>query len=74
MPAARKKKTVAAAPAPGPAEWWVEVVPHAKGGEVHRIGPCASERAAERCESGVERNLNHEQFYTRIVSGPPGKP
>jgi hypothetical protein len=74
MPAERKK-VVAKAPAmPTPTEWWVEVVPHAKDGRTHRMGPFASERTAERCESGVERNLNHEQFYTRVTSGPAGKP
>jgi hypothetical protein len=74
MPAARKKKTVAAAPAPGPAEWWVEVVPFDAGDDVHRIGPYANKRLAERAESGVTRNLDDTRFCTRVTSGPAGKP
>lgn len=66
---AKRKKTAAATPAPGPAQWWVEVVPYEKGSEINHMGPFTSERLAERCEGGVERNLNHECFYTRIVSG-----
>lgn len=75
MPAARKKVTAKVSAAPAPTEWWVEVVPQRKqDGEIHRMGPFASERTAERCESGVERNLDHERFYTRVTSGPAGKP
>lgn len=65
------KKTAAAAPAPGPTQWWVEIAPIRKGGggEVRRMGPFASERTAERCESGVMINMDHGRFYTRIASG-----
>ena len=44
----------------------VEVVEYASSNVVHRI-PCnGSKRDAEKTESGVNRNLNHEKFYTRI--------
>lgn len=33
---------------------------------LHRLGPKPL-RAAERIESGLNRNLDHDQFYTEIV-------
>jgi hypothetical protein len=49
--------------------WFVEVVAYSTLGEcaMKRIGPCSSERDAEKVDRGVNINLNHERFYTRIV-------
>jgi hypothetical protein len=35
--------------------------------QVVRSVPCATERAAERVERGIQINLNHDDYYTRIV-------
>jgi hypothetical protein len=59
------KKTTAAQTA---TEWWVEIVPIKKGGEVRRAGPYSSERLAERGERGAMINLDHERFFVRIVT------
>lgn len=46
----------------------VEVVESATGVVAHRIGePGMTERNADRVEDGVNRNLNHDRFYTRVV-------
>lgn len=37
-----------------------------------RMGPM-SEPQAERVEDGANRNLNHEEFYTRIVTNDTGE-
>lgn len=34
------------------------------------LGPYANERMAEKADSGVNRNLNHERYLTRIVDCP----
>lgn len=46
--------------------WYVEIVSF-EGEVATRMGPFASERSAERCESGAMRNLNHERYYTRVL-------
>jgi hypothetical protein len=48
-------------------KYFVEVVSYKTGEVVHRI-ECDSERAADRVDSGVNINLNHEQYYTRTVT------
>jgi hypothetical protein len=48
-------------------EWFVEIVEHSTDKVEKRI-PCQSERSAESTDSGVNRNLDHEKFFTRIVS------
>lgn len=52
--------------------WYVEIVEFGEGLEQleKRLGPFSSERQAERCESGVMRNLNHERFFARVVELP----
>lgn len=40
----------------------------------HTLGPYDSERTAERAEDGVNRNLDHGRFYTRIVSDDISEP
>ena len=53
---------------------WVEIVEYGTERVEHRIG-CNSERGAERVENGVNLNLDHSRFYTRIVTDvtEPGK-
>jgi len=43
---------------------YVKIVGFASGEAVQTLGPYESERQAERAESGVNRNLAHEHFYT----------
>ena len=47
----------------------VEIVRYNDDGVEHvvRMDPPKSARHAERVEDGVNRNLNHERFYTRLV-------
>lgn len=33
--------------------------------EEKRLGPYSSERIASKADAGVNRNLNHERFFTR---------
>lgn len=55
--------------------WFVEVVEMAEkdtaGPEkvIKRMGPILRERDAERLKNGADINLNHERFFTRIVTG-----
>lgn len=45
---------------------YIEVVEFDKG-VVHRIDVTGkSERAIDRAEDGMQHNLNHERFFTRI--------
>ena len=46
-------------------EFYVEVVKYPDE-VVKRLGPM-SERKADRVDGGLNINLNHENFYTRIV-------
>jgi hypothetical protein len=39
--------------------------------EVVRSLPASSERAAETIERGINRNMNHDDYYTEIVTVPP---
>lgn len=32
-----------------------------------RLGPYSSERLADRADNGINRQLDHERFFTRIV-------
>lgn len=44
----------------------VEIVERSTETVVKRI-PCDSERSAEKVERGVNINLNHDEFFTRIA-------
>lgn len=44
----------------------VEIISYETGEVVESI-KCESERKAERVDSGLNINLNHEEFYTVIV-------
>lgn len=48
------------------AAWEVQVIEDATGEVVKRL-PASDRRRAEKIESGLEGNLNHEQFTCRIV-------
>ena len=47
-------------------QYFVEIVSYETGEVVKRMGG-GSERRAERIEDGANINLNHEEYYTRIV-------
>jgi hypothetical protein len=47
--------------------FYVEIVKSSSGEVVKRMGPMP-ERTAEKVEIGASINLNHEEFFTRIVS------
>jgi hypothetical protein len=53
-------------------KWFVEVVERgaAEKKVVKRIECGASERMAEKAQRGVNINLNHERFFTRIAVEP----
>jgi hypothetical protein len=46
--------------------FYVEIVKSSSGEVVKRIGPM-SQRKADKVESGALINLNHADFFTRIV-------
>ena len=48
------------------AAYRVEVVDETTGDVVKAI-PCTSQRQAERVEGGININLNHERYFTRIA-------
>jgi len=45
---------------------WVEIVNTETDEVVKRMGPM-SNRRAEKVEGGASINLNHEEYYTRLV-------
>ncbi len=45
---------------------YIEIVRYEDGEVVNRI-ECANERKADRADEGLNRQLNHEKYYTRIV-------
>ena len=49
------------------AAFCIEVVDETTNSVVKAID-CASQRQADRIESGLNINLNHERYFTRIVS------
>ena len=51
-------------------KWFIEVVERAAGATVKRIECGASERMAEKADRGVNINLDHERFFTRLVIEP----
>jgi hypothetical protein len=48
------------------AQWRVEVIETETGAVVRSI-PCTYERKAEGVERGILRNLNTDEFHTRII-------
>lgn len=47
-------------------DYYVEIVQHEDGDTLERRGPF-TERRAEKVDNGLNINLDHERFYTRIV-------
>lgn len=48
------------------AGWYVEIV--GPGDKVEKeLGPYVDERQADKADAGVNRNLNHDRFFTRTV-------
>ena len=47
-------------------KFFVEVVEDATKAVVHRF-ECENRHKADNAESGVQRNLNHDKFSTRVV-------
>lgn len=52
------------------AQVFVEIVRYEGGEVVKRMGPM-SRHSAEKVDDGANINLNHEQFFTRIVEAQP---
>ncbi len=48
------------------AEYYVDIIQYDTDEVVETLGPYASERQADRADSGVNINLDHERFYTQI--------
>jgi hypothetical protein len=48
-------------------KWFVEIVEYGTNAVIERID-CKSENGAERTDDGVNINLNHEKFFTRVVN------
>lgn len=44
----------------------IEIVESATNKVVKKLGPYTSERLRDRADDGVNRQLNHERFYTRF--------
>lgn len=47
-------------------QFYVEVVSYDSGKVVKRMGPFP-ESQADKIDSGLNRNLDHTRFYTRVV-------
>lgn len=45
----------------------IEIVESATGKVEKKLGPYASERLRDKADDGVNRNLDHERFYTRFA-------
>jgi hypothetical protein len=46
--------------------FYVEIVETSTGNVIKRMGP-SSERSADRVANGAERNLNHSDYFVRVV-------
>ncbi len=51
-------------------KWFVDIIEHGTE-KVEKSMECRSETDADRVDGGVNINLNHEKFYTRIRREPP---
>ena len=47
--------------------FYVVVYDRSSGEEVHRVGPINYRSKAEKVESGMLINMNHEHYYTYIA-------
>ena len=48
-------------------DYYVEIVEYGTGEIVKSMGPM-SERKANKVEGGANINLNHEEYFTRIIN------
>jgi hypothetical protein len=48
-------------------KWFVEIVSY-ENEELEKRIECSSERMAAKVDDGANRNLNHEKYFTRIVT------
>lgn len=46
--------------------YYIEIVSYETGDVARRMGPYA-ERKADKVDAGININLNHERFYTRLT-------
>lgn len=46
--------------------WSVDVIAYDDGAVVKTLGPFATQRAADRADDGLNRNLDHAAYYTVI--------
>lgn len=49
-------------------KYYVVIVEDATGEIVSKMGPESNLRSAERIESGVDRNLNHNEFSVLVLN------
>jgi len=48
-------------------DYYIEVISFDSGMVEKQLGPYTSERMADKAMSGVDRNLNHELFYSQVI-------
>lgn len=51
-------------------ECYIEIVSYETGKVEKRMGPMP-ESKADQVETGLNRNLNHERYFTRVVEDKP---
>lgn len=44
---------------------YIDIISHETGETIKTLGPYASGRLADRAESGLTRQIDHERFYSR---------
>lgn len=54
------------------AQYFIEVVEFETEKVERTLGPFVNERQADRAEDGLNRQLNHERYFTRAVSRHSG--
>jgi len=55
-------------------KYYVEIVEFSTDAVIKRLGPESSEHNADRLDRGVNINLNHRDYFTRIVTEPTEQP
>jgi hypothetical protein len=54
-------------------EWWIHIRSYGTEAVAHKVGPYTSYRQADKADNGLNRNLDHDRFYTEIIE-PLGCP
>ena len=58
-----------------PNSYYVRIISYETDEITHQIGPISYLRKAEKAEAGLNRNLNHDDYYTDLVwIGPAPEP